>query len=65
MNVLPPRLQEAALRYDTKTPRYLHVASPQTNKWGHARSYRLQVFSFAGDHLPESEPMEKSMSWAR
>ncbi|KAG8006745.1 Primary amine oxidase [Nibea albiflora] len=57
--------QEAALRYGTKTPRYLHIASKKTNKWGHQRSYRLQVFSFTGDHLPESEPEERSMSWAR
>ncbi|XP_071755627.1 primary amine oxidase, liver isozyme-like [Centroberyx gerrardi] len=57
--------QEAALRYDTKTPRYLHIASNQTNRWGHQRSYRLQVFSFTGDHLPESQPEERAMSWAR
>ncbi|XP_041826579.1 retina-specific copper amine oxidase [Melanotaenia boesemani] len=57
--------QEAALRYDTKTPRYLHIASNTTNRWGHQRSYRLQVFTFAGDHLPESQTEERSMSWAR
>ncbi|KAL7860904.1 hypothetical protein AOLI_G00172530 [Acnodon oligacanthus] len=57
--------KEAALRHGNKTPRYLHVASNQKNRWGHERSYRLQLISFAGDHLPESEPEEKSMSWAR
>lgn len=57
--------KEAALRYDTKTPRYLHIASNSTNRWGHQRSYRLQVVSFTGDHLPETEPEERSMSWAR
>ncbi|KAM9393287.1 primary amine oxidase, liver isozyme-like [Pholidichthys leucotaenia] len=57
--------KEAALRHDTKTPRYLHIASSKTNRWGHQRSYRLQVFTFAGDHLPESQPEERSMSWAR
>ncbi|CAJ1075338.1 Hypothetical predicted protein [Xyrichtys novacula] len=57
--------KEAALRYDTKTPRYLHIASNKTNRWGHQRSYRLQVFSFTGDHLPESQTDERSMSWAR
>ncbi|XP_068452246.1 retina-specific copper amine oxidase [Clinocottus analis] len=57
--------QEAALRFDSKTPRYLHIASNKTNRWGHQRSYRLQVFSFAGDHLPESQPEERAMSWAR
>lgn len=57
--------QEAAMRYGEKTPRYLHVASEKKNKWGHERSYRLQVFSFAGDHLPENDTVESSMSWAR
>uniref|UniRef100_A0A8C6WUD1 Amine oxidase n=1 Tax=Neogobius melanostomus TaxID=47308 RepID=A0A8C6WUD1_9GOBI len=57
--------QEAALRHGAKTPRYLHVSSNQTNRWGHARSYRLQVYSFAGEHLPESQPEERAMSWAR
>ncbi|KAM9843150.1 primary amine oxidase, liver isozyme-like [Aulostomus maculatus] len=57
--------QEAALRYGTKTPRYLHIASNQTNRWGHQRSYRLQVFSFTGDPLPESQAEERAMSWAR
>uniref|UniRef100_A0A668AHI2 Amine oxidase n=1 Tax=Myripristis murdjan TaxID=586833 RepID=A0A668AHI2_9TELE len=47
------------------TPRYLHIASNQTNRWGHQRSYRLQVVSFAGEHLPESQPEERAMSWAR
>ncbi|KAI3360351.1 hypothetical protein L3Q82_014652 [Scortum barcoo] len=56
---------EAALRYDTKTPRYLHIASNKTNRWGHQRSYRLQVFSFTGDHLPENQAEERAMSWAR
>ncbi|KAF7201094.1 retina-specific copper amine oxidase [Nothobranchius furzeri] len=57
--------QEAALRHDTKTPRYLHIASKKTNRWGHQHSYRLQVYSFAGDHLPESQAEERAMSWAR
>ncbi|XP_074552683.1 amine oxidase [copper-containing] 3-like [Halichoeres trimaculatus] len=57
--------KEAALRHDTKTPRYLHVTSSKLNQWGHQRSYRLQVFSNTGDHLPESQPQEKAMSWAR
>lgn len=57
--------KEAAMLHGAKTPRYLHIASKQTNRWGHNRSYRLQVLSFAGDPLPESESTEKSMSWAR
>ncbi|KAF5895105.1 primary amine oxidase, liver isozyme-like, partial [Clarias magur] len=57
--------QEAAFRHGTKIPRYLHVASKSKNRWGHQRSYKVQVISLAGDHLPESEPEERSMSWAR
>ncbi|XP_061080900.1 retina-specific copper amine oxidase [Conger conger] len=57
--------KEAAQRNGEKIPRYLHIASNQTNRWGHQRSYRLQVISFTGEHLPEGVPEEKSMSWAR
>lgn len=57
--------QEAALRHGKPMPRYLHVASNRTNRFGHQRSYKIQVISFAGEHLPESEPEERSMSWAR
>ncbi|XP_076121945.1 retina-specific copper amine oxidase [Alosa pseudoharengus] len=57
--------QEAALRHGKPIPRYLHVASNQTNRWGHQRSYKIQVISFAAEHLPESEPEERAMSWAR
>ncbi|XP_064171012.1 retina-specific copper amine oxidase [Anguilla rostrata] len=56
---------EACMLYSEKTPRYLHIASNQTNRWGHQRSYRLQVVSFTGEHLPMDAPEEKSMSWAR
>ncbi|KAJ8251894.1 hypothetical protein GJAV_G00226620 [Gymnothorax javanicus] len=57
--------KEAALRHGEKIPRYLHIASNRTNRWGHQRSYRLQVLSFTGEHLPETAPEESSMSWAR
>ncbi|XP_061837673.2 retina-specific copper amine oxidase [Nerophis lumbriciformis] len=57
--------QEAALRHDAKVPRYLHIASNKSNAWGHQRSYRLQLLSSTGDHLPESQTEERAMSWAR
>uniref|UniRef100_A0A672YNT5 Amine oxidase n=1 Tax=Sphaeramia orbicularis TaxID=375764 RepID=A0A672YNT5_9TELE len=57
--------QVKSLHHDSKTPRYLHIASNQKNHWGHQRSYRLQVFSFPGDHLPENQAEERAMSWAR
>lgn len=56
---------EAAYRLQDKMPRYLTVKSDKTNKWGEARSYRIQVISFAGEHLPESSAEEKGISWAR
>lgn len=57
--------KSAAMRFSEKIPRYLHIASNRTNRWGHQRSYRLQVISFTGEHLPEAAPEERSMSWAR
>ncbi|XP_073418720.1 amine oxidase [copper-containing] 3 [Dendrobates tinctorius] len=56
---------EAAFELHAKTPRYIHFSSNLTNKWGHPRSYRVQVVSFAGDFLPEDSPVEKAMGWAR
>ncbi|XP_069093839.1 amine oxidase [copper-containing] 3-like [Pleurodeles waltl] len=56
---------QAAYRLDDKMPRYVHFASNQTNKWGHPRSYRIQIVSFAGEYLPETSPVENSMNWAR
>ncbi|KAJ7313418.1 hypothetical protein JRQ81_004771 [Phrynocephalus forsythii] len=46
-------------------PRYIYFAANSTNKWGHKRGYRIQLISFAGDHLPEMDPMERAISWAR
>lgn len=57
--------KQGAFELNAKTPRYIHFASNTTNKWGHPRSYRLQMVSFAGDFLPEESPVEKAMGWAR
>ncbi|XP_010136831.1 PREDICTED: membrane primary amine oxidase-like, partial [Buceros rhinoceros silvestris] len=54
---------EAAFPLKGPVPRYVSFASPNPNKWGHPRSYRIQVTSFAGEHLPTSNPMERSISW--
>lgn len=56
---------EAAFPLKGPMPRYVSFASPNPNKWGHPRSYRIQVTSFAGEHLPPSNPMERSISWGR
>lgn len=59
------REDEAAFPLNTPMPRYLSFAGPKPNKWGHPRSYRIQIVSFAGEHLPTSSPMERSISWGR
>uniref|UniRef100_A0A663MLC3 Amine oxidase n=1 Tax=Athene cunicularia TaxID=194338 RepID=A0A663MLC3_ATHCN len=59
------REDEAAFPLNAPMPRYLCFASPFPNKWGHPRSYRIQITSFAGEHLPASSPMERSISWGR
>ncbi|MEE6516071.1 hypothetical protein FKM82_025278, partial [Ascaphus truei] len=56
---------QAAFPLDGKTPRYVHFTSNRTNKWGHPRSYRIQIVSFAGEFLPEESPIEEAMGWAR
>ncbi|XP_078501470.1 amine oxidase [copper-containing] 3-like isoform X1 [Lissotriton helveticus] len=56
---------EAAFELHSKMPRNMHFASKNTNKWGHERSYRIQIVSFAGDFLPRDSSMEGSMSFAR
>lgn len=59
------REDEAAFPLNAPMPRYLSFAGPKPNKWGHPRSYRIQIISFAGEHLPTSSPMERSISWGR
>ncbi|KAM9296343.1 amine oxidase [copper-containing] 3 [Gastrophryne carolinensis] len=56
---------QAAFELNAKMPRYIHFASNNTNKWGHPRSFRVQIASFAGDFLPKESPVEKAMDWAR
>lgn len=56
---------QAAFRLHSTMPRYLYFATNQKNKWGHQRGYRIQIISFAGDHVPEASSMERAISWAR
>ncbi|XP_016849999.2 membrane primary amine oxidase isoform X2 [Anolis carolinensis] len=56
---------KAAFRLHDNMPRYVYFAANSNNKWGHKRGYRIQLISFAGDHLPETDPMERSVSWSR
>lgn len=57
--------EKAAFPLDGKIPRYLLFSSNNENQWGHKQSYRIQIISFAGKHLPQSSPMEKAISWGR
>ncbi|NWT73056.1 AOC3 oxidase, partial [Prunella himalayana] len=59
------REDEAAFPLNVPMPRYLSFVSPNPNKWEHPRSYRIQIISFAGKHLPSSSSMERSVSWGR
>ncbi|XP_004608869.2 retina-specific copper amine oxidase [Sorex araneus] len=55
----------AAFAQGSPLPRYLYLASNQTNAWGHQRGYRIQIHSPLGVHLPLDSGMEKALSWGR
>ena len=57
--------EQAAFPLGEASPRYLYLASNQSNKWGHPRGYRIQTVSFAGGPLPQNSSMERAFSWAR
>ncbi|XP_004707549.1 membrane primary amine oxidase [Echinops telfairi] len=57
--------EQAAFPLGGPTPRYLYLASNESNKWGHPRGYRIQVVSFAGEPLPQNSSMERAVSWGR
>ncbi|XP_040851679.1 retina-specific copper amine oxidase-like isoform X1 [Ochotona curzoniae] len=55
----------AAFTWESPLPRYLYLASNQTNAWGHQRGYRIQPRSPLGVHLPLESTMERALSWGR
>ncbi|XP_025969344.2 amine oxidase [copper-containing] 3-like [Dromaius novaehollandiae] len=61
----PQREDEAAFPLGGRLPRYLTFASAQRNRWGHPRSYRLQIASSPGEPLPPSSRLERALSWGR
>ncbi|NXC46113.1 AOC3 oxidase, partial [Penelope pileata] len=73
LQIEQPRLTEevldtedqAAFRLHSTMPRYIYFAANSRNKWGHQRGYRIQIISFAGEHIPEASSMERAISWAR
>ncbi|XP_008570130.1 PREDICTED: retina-specific copper amine oxidase [Galeopterus variegatus] len=55
----------AAFPLGSPLPRYLYLASNQTNAWGHQRGYRIQIHSPIGIHMPLESDMERALSWGR
>ncbi|ELK05181.1 Amiloride-sensitive amine oxidase [copper-containing] [Pteropus alecto] len=60
-----PRERQAAFRFGRPLPSYLLFSSPQTNPWGHTRTYRLQIHSMAEQVLPPGWQEERGITWAR
>ncbi|GAB5568927.1 amiloride-sensitive amine oxidase [copper-containing] [Prionailurus iriomotensis] len=59
------RERQAAFRFRQPLPKYLLFASPRENRWGHKRSYRLQIHSMADQVLPLGWQEEQAITWAR
>uniref|UniRef100_A0A6J0U4Y1 Amine oxidase n=1 Tax=Pogona vitticeps TaxID=103695 RepID=A0A6J0U4Y1_9SAUR len=61
-----PRERQAAFPFGKPLPRYLMVYNPrQQNRWGHPRSYRIQLVSHANRVLPPNWKEEAGISWSR
>ncbi|ETE57343.1 Membrane primary amine oxidase, partial [Ophiophagus hannah] len=57
---------QAAFRLHDAMPNYIYfAANDSNNKWDHEKGYRIQIVSFSGDHLSESDPVEAGFSWGR
>lgn len=59
------RERQASFRFGQTLPKYLLFSSPQKNRWGHRRSYRLQIHSMAEQVLPPGLREERAVTWAR
>lgn len=60
------REREAALPLGRPAPRYLLFSNPRRrNRWGHRRTFRLQLSSHAGPVLPRGWREERGVTWAR
>ncbi|XP_077410352.1 diamine oxidase [copper-containing] [Vanacampus margaritifer] len=58
--------RSAAFRYGKKFPRYVHFYNPnEKNKWGHQKSYRIQLNSHGDSVLPRGWREENGISWSR
>ncbi|XP_075846769.1 amine oxidase [copper-containing] 2 [Microtus pennsylvanicus] len=59
------REDQAAFPLGSSLPRYLYLATNQTNAWGHQRGYRIQIHSPRGIHVPLESDIERALSWGR
>ncbi|XP_061442359.1 amiloride-sensitive amine oxidase [copper-containing] [Rhineura floridana] len=60
------RERQAAFPFGKPLPRYLLFANPaQPNRWGHPRSYRVQLNSHADHVLPRGWKEETGITWSR
>ncbi|KAG8506158.1 Amiloride-sensitive amine oxidase [copper-containing] [Galemys pyrenaicus] len=59
------RERQAAFRFRRPLPKYLLFTNSQKNRWGHSRSYRLQIHSSAEQVLPPGWQEERAVTWAR
>ncbi|XP_004694428.1 PREDICTED: amiloride-sensitive amine oxidase [copper-containing] [Condylura cristata] len=59
------RERQATFRFRKPLPKYLLFTSRQKNRWGHQRSYRLQIHSMADQVLPPGCQEERAVTWAR
>uniref|UniRef100_A0A8C5K7I1 Amine oxidase n=2 Tax=Jaculus jaculus TaxID=51337 RepID=A0A8C5K7I1_JACJA len=58
--------RQAAFRYGQTLPSHLLFSSPKENRWGHKRSYRLQIHSMVQELvLPLGCQEERAVTWAR
>ncbi|ELK32224.1 Amiloride-sensitive amine oxidase [copper-containing] [Myotis davidii] len=58
------RERQAAFRFGRTLPKYLLFTSPKENRWGHQRSYWLQIHSMAEQVLPPGWQEERAFTWA-
>ncbi|CAK6434224.1 unnamed protein product [Pipistrellus nathusii] len=59
------RERQAAFRFGQTLPKYLLFTSSKENRWGHQRSYKLQINSMAEQVLPPGWQEELAVTWAR
>ncbi|XP_042312271.1 membrane primary amine oxidase-like isoform X2 [Sceloporus undulatus] len=57
--------EKAAFRLHDNMPKHIYFAANSANKWGHERGYRIQMINFSGKHMPETDRMERAISWER